>query len=385
MRKFAILLLILTVLAAPSAARKAPYAGAILMEADTGQVLFEDRAERRWIPASMVKMMLMLLADEAIERDQVRLGDVVVASREARRMGGSQVYLGEGDEASFLRLLEAVAVGSANDAAMAVAEHLYGSKAAAVSAMNARATELGMESTVYVNVTGLPEGRRSPENWTCARDQALLARYIVNHNPRILEWTGKTWTRFRQGLVLGTTNTLMKEYEGMDGLKTGFHQRALSNLAATAVRDGRRLIAVVLGSSSPKQRNRSVERLLDSGFNDWQMHTAIDEGESLGAEFPVVESWNASVGVAAGAPLRFLVKPGDEDRVRIMLSEGSRLIAPLKKGEVIGEIQVVLDGEVLASVPALAEKRVGRAWFRLPFFGTPGSPPSMAAGLGGKG
>lgn len=342
------------------------YASALLMEAETGQVLFEDFADRPWIPASMVKMMLLLLADEGIDDGRIGLQDWVTASERAQRQGGSQVYLGAGEQAKLYKLLEAVAVGSANDAAVAVAEALYGSVDAAVAAMNERAVDLGMSATRYVNVTGLPERRGKPENLSTARDQATLAREIVLHHPRVLEWTCLTWTRFRKGLVLACTNTLLKQIEGMDGLKTGYHHKARCNIAATAERDGRRLIAIVLGSHSLSGRNREVRRLLENGFRDWQLMEVLAPGDSFGEEFPVAGSWRGTVPIQAETTLRFYVRHEDATRVKIVLDQQMPFEAPIQREERLGEIRAVLDGCTLAAVPALAGRAVARAWLPLP-------------------
>ncbi|MCP4547758.1 MAG: D-alanyl-D-alanine carboxypeptidase [bacterium] len=358
--------LISTLFAADAVARQREYVSAILLEAETGQLLFASDIDREWIPASVVKLMMLLLTEEAICEGRASLADTIIATGRAQKQGGSQVYLGKGERATLGKLIEATAVGSANDAIVAVAVALFGSVDKAVAAMNERAGELGMTSTHYVNVTGLPENR-GPENKTTARDQARLAREIVLDHPGVLEWTSKTWTRFRRGLVLGCTNTLLKEYEGMDGLKTGYHHKAKSNLVSTAIRDGRRLIAVILGSPSQRVRNAVAVRLLDSGFNNWIRVDAMAEGLSFPNEFSVARSWNSSVPVRAGEQLSYLVHPEDSDRVVIRLAEGATLEAPLREGEVLGEILALLDGKVLATVPAVAGASVRKAWFRFPF------------------
>jgi serine-type D-Ala-D-Ala carboxypeptidase (penicillin-binding protein 5/6) len=342
------------------------YVSALLMEVKSGQILFEDNVDESWIPASVVKLMLLLLADEAFQEGRVNSGTIFTSSRYAKEMGGSQVYLAEGDETDFQKLIEAVAVGSANDAAVTVAEGIYGSVPATIVAMNAKCEELGMTSTVYTNVTGLPENHGKPDNHTTARDQAILAREVLLRHPGVLDWTGKIWTRFRPGLDMGTTNTMMKVYDGMDGLKTGYHAKGRSNLVATAERDGRRFIAVVLGAPGPKVRNGVVERLLDSGFSDWAQRTALRRGDGLGVEFPVKRTWRGKLRVRAGEDLVFLAKPEDIARVSIEFENPDALAAPFDKGEVVGRIVVKLDGKVLSSVPALADKRMRASWLSWP-------------------
>ncbi len=355
-----------TLLIASCALAAGEYESALLMEARSGQILFEENADERWIPASVVKLMLLLLADEAVQDGRVKSETLLTSSKYAKGMGGSQVYLAAGDETSFQKLIEAVAVGSANDAAVTVAEGIFGSVPATVAAMNEKCAELGMTSTTYANVTGLPENGGRAENFTTARDQAILAREVVLNHPLVLEWTGKIYTRFRKGLDLGTTNTMMKVYEGMDGLKTGYHDKGRSNLVATAQRGGRRLIAVVLGSPGPKQRNAEVERLLDSGFADWDMRTALRKGDGLGIEFRVKRTWRGKLRVAAAEDLVYLARPEDIARVSIELENPSDLAAPFDEGEEVGRIVVKLDGQVLSSVPALATKRMRASWLSWP-------------------
>ena len=360
-----LLLPALLALALPAAAGFGPReecAAALLMEAATGEILYAEHADREWIPASVVKMMLLLLTQEALEAGRVGTTDVVTASARAQAQGGSQVYLAAGETATLQRLLEAVAVGSANDATMAVAEHVFGSAEAAVAAMNERAAVLGMRTTRYVNVTGLPD-RGRPDNRSSARDQALLAREIVRRRPGVLAWTRLTETDFRPDLRLRCTNALLVRCPGVDGLKTGYHAKARYNLVATAEREGRRLIAVVLGSPSEAQRNRVATRLLERGFQDWLLVTGLQAGEGFGAEFPVAGGWRDTVPVVAAQTLQFTATPQQASRVRIQLAPGARLAAPLKAGEVIGQIQATLDGRLLASVPAVTGRGVGRRWF----------------------
>jgi len=348
--------------AAPVGAPAPECAAALLMEAATGQILYAENPDREWIPASVVKLMLLCLTDEALAAGRVALDDSVTASARAQAQGGSQVYLTAGETTSLRALIEAMAVGSANDATMALAEHLFGSADAAVAAMNARAERLGMARTHYVNVTGLPE-RKGPDSRTTARDQALLAREIVLRRPGVLAWTRLQETEFRPGLRLDCTNTLLRRDLGVDGLKTGYHGQARFNLVGTAERAGRRLITVVFGSPNAGTRNRVTARLLERGYGEWLLVTGLGAGEGFGEEFPVDGGWRRSVPVLAGQALRFAVRPAEAARVRIRLAEGARLQAPLKSGQVLGEIQATLDGQLLASVPAVAGRSVWRRWF----------------------
>ena len=358
MRQF---LAILFLLLLPSLAHAADYASALLMDAASGQILQEENADLSRSPASVVKLMLLLLAREAQDQGRVSPETLLESSSLAQSMGGSQVYLAKGDKTSFQRLIEAVALGSANDAAVTVAEGLFGSIEETLAAMNNRAAGLGMESSQYANVTGLPASN-GMRNLTSARDQAILAREVILHYPGVLEWTSKTWTRFRRGLVLANTNTVLKKFKGMDGLKTGYHDEARSNLVASAERNGRRLIAVVLGAESQDIRDNKVVELLESGFQDWTLRLALRKNDGLGVEFPVRKSWKGRVRVAAAADLQYLVRKEDLARGSISLDRAEDLSAPIREGEVLGEIQVLLEGEVLASVPALAQNSVRKTW-----------------------
>jgi D-alanyl-D-alanine carboxypeptidase (penicillin-binding protein 5/6) len=365
-RIFCLLILVLT-LAGSSPAAARDHAAALLMDAETGQILVSEEIDRIWPPASVVKLMLLLLIDEAITEGRFAPTDTIVATAAAQRQGGSQVYLAAGERATFQKLIEAVAVGSANDAAVAVAVALHGSRAAAIAVMNARAAALGMTNTHYVNVTGLPEGRGKPENKSTALDHALLAREIVNKHPGVLELTKLTWTRFRKGLVLGCTNTLLKEFEGLDGLKTGFHNRSRNNLVATAKRGDRRLIVVVFGCITPDHRDDLATRLLEEGFAGWEKVEVLDAGQLVDAELDVGHSWFARVPVEAGAPLHYLARYGDDALPGIVLMTVPEIIAPVTRGQRIGELQIVLDDRILSRAPAVAARDIGRSWFSLPF------------------
>jgi len=338
----------------------------LLMEARSGQVLFEDNADGAWTPASVTKLMLLLLAEEALNAGRVTPETIITCSEHAQSMGGSQVFLSAGDQTSVQKLSEAVAVGSANDAAVSLAEGIFGDEPTAVKAMNGKCAALGMTRTRYVNVNGLPVNNGDPDNSTTARDQGILAREIVLRHPRILEWTGLKTTPFRPGLDLNSTNTLMKHYEGMDGLKTGYHKKGRFNLVATAERQGRRLIAVVFGAPGSKERNAEVKRLLDSGCEDWEIRTALRAGEGMGRQFPVKRTWRGKVGVHAARDLVYAVKIEDLGRVVIELERPDAIAAPFDAGQEIGRIVAKLDGKVISAVPALASRRMRASWLNWP-------------------
>jgi D-alanyl-D-alanine carboxypeptidase (penicillin-binding protein 5/6) len=254
--------------AAPEPIAKDPYVGAIAVDAESGLVLFDDNAEAVIYPASMVKLMDLLVILEKVERGDLQLSDTVTVDAEAARMGGSQVYLGEGEKFTVDDLLYAMMVESANDAAMALAVHVAGSRESFVQLMNERARELGMKATQFVSPHGLPPGKGQTPDVSTPYDMSLLAREVVRH-PESLRYTGcreKVFRPDQQPLVMHNHNHILGTVEGCDGLKTGYFRAAGFSTTATALRDGRRLVVVVAGSSDPKTRDRTAQRLLTELF-----------------------------------------------------------------------------------------------------------------------
>jgi|YNPNPStandDraft_1061719.scaffolds.fasta_scaffold00967_3 D-alanyl-D-alanine carboxypeptidase len=262
-----------------------PYKAAIVMDADSGEVLYEENPRRRLIPASLTKMMLTLVAVEELRSGRVRLDDRVRISEHASGVGGTQVNLKPGDSVSLEELLTAVLVRSANDAAVAVAEHVAGSHERCVQIMNQRARSLGMEDTVFHNVHGLPCGN-GEENSSTVYDMALLARQLTRY-PEVLQWSSQPVVRVHHEYYT-STNKLLGLYPGLDGLKTGYIKKSGFNMAATAERDGLRLIAVSMGSPTSQARFDAIQELLSKGFNYYQ-------GKAERSVIPVAE------GVTRGA------------------------------------------------------------------------------------
>jgi D-alanyl-D-alanine carboxypeptidase (penicillin-binding protein 5/6) len=347
------------------------YESSILMDAETGQVLFEYKPDKKHIPASLVKMMVMLLAVEAIEQGVFSIDQEVHVSREASKIGGSQVYLKQGEIFPLGELLKAVVIASGNDASYAIAEHIAGTPEGMVELMNKRARELGMTQTIYTNVHGLPPGRGQEQDYTSARDIAILGREIVKH-PLLLGWGGTYKDSFRNGkFTLWNTNKLLRTFRGMDGIKTGYYAKAGYNLCATAKRDGLRLISVVLGSPKQKDRVRETRRLLTQGFRVYKKLTFFGEGEPIGKPIPVSQGKKKTTTIATAKPVTVLVKRlhGPKVKTRITLSENP-LQAPVKEGQEVGKAELVLDDEVLASTPLVAVENVARkTWLdRLKFW-----------------
>lgn len=243
------------------------YQAAILMEASTGHILHEEHAHKKRPPASLVKMMLMLLVVENVEAGHIGWTDSVKVSAAASRIGGAQVYLKQGEVFPLEELMKAIAIRSANDAAYAVAEYVSGSVQDFVKIMNERAGELNMADTHYYNVHGLPPRQDQEGNVTSAYDCTLLARELLKY-PKVLEWTSTQRTTFRNGnSVLKNTNALIGSFPGADGLKTGFSLSSGFNMVATAEREGTRLVAVVLGAPTSQIRFAEARQLLSNGFD----------------------------------------------------------------------------------------------------------------------
>ncbi|MEW6106990.1 MAG: D-alanyl-D-alanine carboxypeptidase family protein [Bacillota bacterium] len=329
---------------------------AILMEATSGRVLFEKEPDKRMAPASITKIMTMLLAMEAIEQGKASLDDMVVTSEHAMEMGGSQVWLEVGEEMSLADLMKAIAIVSANDASVAVAEHIAGSEEAFVDMMNQRARELGMTGTHFANCHGLPHR----DHYTTARDIAIMSRALLRY-PKVHEWF-TTWIDYVRGgkNILVNTNRLVKFYEGADGLKTGFTEEAGYCLAATAKRGGLRLISVVLNVADSQLRFKEASALLDFGFRHYAGVEIASQGQVM-AQLDVARGVTEKVDVVAKDPLVAVVRRGEEAKVKSEMTLPDRVSAPVQKGQKVGDLIARLeDGTEIARVDLVAAEEVKR-------------------------
>ena len=341
------------------AAETPAYKSAILMEAETGKVLYEYQADEKGIPASIVKMMVMLLTAEAAKKGVFSLDQDVTVSTEASRMGGSQVYLKEGEIFPLGTLLKAVTISSANDASYAIAEHMAGTIEAMVDLMNERAKELGMSKTGYTNVHGLPPAPGQEQDYTSARDTAILAREIIKH-PLILKWTGRWKDTIREGkfTLFNTNRNLLRTFRGMDGIKTGYYKEAGYNLCATARRNNMRLISVVLGTATRKGRDKETRKLLLQGFRLYERKTFFAKDAVVGKPVPVLGGKKKKIKVVAAGPVSLIVKRFNAPKLKTRVNIQSPLKAPLKKGQQVGEVSVVLEEIVVGQTPLLASEDV---------------------------
>lgn len=343
------------------AAEDLPVKSSILVEAETGQILFEKNPHEKLPPASIVKLITMLVVMERVKEGKVKLTDEVKVSSYAAQMGGSQVFLQEGEVFPLEEMMKAITIASANDASYAVAEFIDGSEEAFVETINERAKELGMKDSHFVNTHGLPPERGETEqNLTSAYDLSLVARELIKY-PAILQWCSIRQEKFRGGkFTLTNTNKLIEKYDGMDGFKTGYTEEAGFCLVATAKRGERRLISVVLGAESNKERFAETKRLLDYGFNFFRKITAFKKGEIVG-DVPVENGEAKKVKVEVPKDVFAVVKKKDEKRVEKKFSGVSQLTAPVKKGVKAGVVTVTLDGKVIAKADAVASKDVEKA------------------------
>ncbi|HHU82750.1 MAG TPA: D-alanyl-D-alanine carboxypeptidase [Firmicutes bacterium] len=335
---------------------------AVLMEYSTGEVLVEKNPHRQLPPASITKMMVMLLVMEAVEAGEIKLSDVVVTTPEAARMGGSQIWLEPGEEMTVAELLKAVSIVSANDASYALAEHVAGSHELFVEMMNKRAQELGLANTRYANATGLEPDGGGEGNITTAYDMAVLGRELLKH-PTILQWTG-TWIDSLRGgeSFLRNTNNLVRFYEGCDGLKTGYTDEAGYSLVGTAQRSNVRVIAVVMKAPTSAVRNSDITKLFNYGFSRFKALPVAKSGDPVG-KIRVIKGETREVEVLVGKDLILVVKREEQGEPEVEITLPPHVKAPLARGEKVGEALVKMGGEVKARADLVAAADVAEVGF----------------------
>jgi serine-type D-Ala-D-Ala carboxypeptidase (penicillin-binding protein 5/6) len=334
------------------------YHGALLEDAETGKVLFEENGDMEWPPASMAKMMLLLVAYENVKGGRFSMSDPVRVSERSAHTGGSRVGLEEGQIYPLGELMKAALIKSANDAAVAIAEKVGGSVEATVRMMNKRAQELGMTHTEYQTVDGLPPRPTHDADRTTARDLARVAYQII-HTTDLLKWSSQEETPFDGGVaMLHTTNHLIGHFEGCDGLKTGFTFQAGFNLTATAKRGNLRFISVILGAPSNQQRFTQSARLLEWGFAHYQSVSVLRGGEPLPVRVQVASG--ESIQPVAAHDVNVVLPKTDIRGVRLEYRVPTAINGPLLSGERVGEVEVLEDGETITEVSAVSPIAIGR-------------------------
>ena len=346
---------------------------AILMEESTGNILYESNPDERLPIASVTKVMTMLLIMEAVDSGKISLDDMVTVSENAMSYGGSTMFLETGEQLTVNDMLKGIAVASANDGCVAMAEHLAGSESAFVDMMNEKAKKLGMENTHFMNTNGLDED----DHYSSARDVAIMSRELMKHET-IFNYTSIWMDTLRGGkFQLANTNKLIRFYDGANGLKTGSTSKALCCLSAAAKRNDMQLIAVVLGAPTSAERFASAKSLLDYGFANYAVNTQITAGAEV-QKIAVEKGVDKEVGVVAGDSCSTLVKKGQEDNITKEIKIDETITAPIEAGQKIGTMTISRDGEVIADIDlnalsAVEKKGIGliiKDFFATIFFGS---------------
>lgn len=346
---------------------------AILMEESTGNILYESNPDERLPIASVTKVMTMLLIMEAVDSGKISLDDMVTVSENAMSYGGSTMFLETGEQLTVNDMLKGIAVASANDGCVAMAEHLAGSESAFVDMMNEKAKKLGMENTHFMNTNGLDE----EDHYSSARDVAIMSRELMKHET-IFNYTSIWMDTLRGGkFQLANTNKLIRFYDGANGLKTGSTSKALCCLSAAAKRNDMQLIAVVLGAPTSAERFASAKSLLDYGFANYAVNTQITAGDEV-QKIAVEKGVDKEVGVVAGDSCSTLVKKGQEDNITKEIKIDETITAPIEAGQKIGTMTISRDGEVIADIDlnassAVEKKGIGliiKDFFATIFFGS---------------
>ena len=334
---------------------------ALLMEVSTGTILYEKNTREALPPASVTKIMTLLLIMEAIDSGKIGWQDTVTASEAAAAKGGSQIYLKAGETMSVSDMVKSIAVSSANDCACAMAEHLAGSEAAFVQQMNDRAAELGMEDTHFVNCTGLDDDPEAQNHKTSARDIAIMSRELLKNHPDIKQYTTIWMDTVRNGAFgLSNTNKLIRFYPGATGLKTGFTSGAGYCLSATAQREGMELIAVVMGCTTSQKRTAACKSLLDYGFAGF---TVVDPGLEDVVTVPVVLGKADTVSLRLGEAPGLLIDKAQKESVEKELVTEESVSAPVSQGQKLGELILRCGAQELARIPLVAAEGVEKLTF----------------------
>ena len=336
----------------------------IVMEASTGQVICEQDADTRRSPASITKIMTLLIIFEHLKSGRIRLEDMVTTSAYAKSMGGSQVFLEEGESQTLDTMIKCIAVASGNDASVAVAEYIAGSEGEFVKLMNEKADALGLQNTHFEDCCGLTD---SDNHYTSAKDVAIMSRELITKYPEVLQYTG-IWMEdiehhTAQGtstFTLSSTNKLLKQYEWTTGLKTGSTSKALYCLSATANKDGMELIAVVMAAPDPKARFADAMSLLSYGYSVSQMYT--DENKDALPVQKVEGGVDEQVNLTYAEPFHYLDTAGNNlNDIEKEISLPEVIKAPVAEGDAIGEAVYKLNGNRIGSVSILAAKTVEKA------------------------
>ncbi|MDP4113502.1 MAG: D-alanyl-D-alanine carboxypeptidase DacF [Bacillota bacterium] len=335
---------------------------AVLIERDTGKVLYNKNSNERLAPASMTKIMTMLLIMEALDKGKIKMSDKVRTSEHAASMGGSQIFLEPGEEMTVKEMLKGIAIASGNDASVAMAEFISGSEEEFVKKMNKKAKELGLKNTSFKNPTGLTE----EGHYSSAYDMAIMAKELLKYES-ITKFTGTYEDYLRENtdkkFWLVNTNRLIKFYPGVDGVKTGYTGEAKYCLTASAKKGNMRAIAVVFGASTPKERNAQVTKMLDFAFSQYETHPLYKRNQTV-AKVKVKKGKQKFIELTTSEPISILTKKGEDmNDVKKEIKMKDKISAPIQKGQELGTLVLKKDGEVLAESPVAAKEDMKKAGF----------------------
>jgi len=337
----------------------------VIIEQDTGEVLYEKDARKKLPPASMTKIMTMLIIMEEIDKGNLKLDDKVMTSEYAASMGGSQIFLEPGEEMTVNEMLKGIAIASGNDASVAMAEKIAGTEEAFVNLMNNKAKSLGLKDTHFKNPTGLP----AADHYSSAYDMAIMGRELLKH-PLITKYTGTYEDYLRQNTEkqfwLVNTNKLVRFYPGADGLKTGFTAEARYCLTATAKKNNMRVVSVIMGAPTSKERNAQMSKLLDYAFNQYQVKQLIKQGDNVD-KLSISKGKTKNVNVVTKSPVSIVLKKGEAlNKVTKNIKLKKDLQAPIKKGQVVGELELKQGNRVLSTTDLVAKNNIPKAkWYDL--------------------
>lgn len=338
---------------------------AILIERDTGTILYGKNQNEKLSPASMTKIMTMLLIMEAIDKGKLSMDEKIRTSEYAASMGGSQIFLEPGEEMTTDQMLQGIAIGSGNDASVAMAEHIAGSEEEFVSLMNKKAKELGLKNTNFQNATGLP----ADNHYSTAYDMSMIGKQLLKYS-LITKYTGTYESYLRENtdkkFWLVNTNRLVKFYPGVDGLKTGFTNEAKYCLTATAKKGNMRVIAVVFGAETPKARNAQVTKMLDYAFSQYTTHPLYKKDEVL-KETMVSKGTQKTISVVTSEPISLLTKKGESSKnYHVKVKIAKKISAPIEKGDQLGTLVISKNGKTVVESPIVAKKHIEEAsWWQL--------------------
>lgn len=333
---------------------------AILIERDTGKILYNKNENEKLPPASMTKVMTLLLIMEALDEGQIKKNDMIRVSDRAASMGGSQIFLEAGEEMSINDLLKGVAIASGNDASVALAERIAGSEEAFVKKMNEKVEALGLDNTKFQNTTGLP----ADNHYSTAHDMAIMAKELLKYET-ITEYTSIYEDYLRKGeeneFWLVNTNKLVKFYPGVDGLKTGYTNEAKYCLTATAEKNNMRVISVVIGADTMKKRNAAISQMLDYAFNHFETKKLYKKGQSI-TKLELLKAEEDDTNVVVSESVSTIHKKGESDGdVKASVKIQGNLNLPLENGEKVGELVLKNNGKVVSKTPLTVDHEVNRA------------------------